>query len=213
MKLWSFLLRASEISSAHAGGLCALVLCCIVIAGLWPFGHPRNEVNWLANQNAVHFGERATILSVGSLSGSNSGSCSIEMWLRPQVSEASRTVIAFYGPRGNVGLSLHQSLTDLRLDSAADRGRRAQMYIGDIFHAGKVVFLTILFGLHGTAVYLDGSLLRQISGFPSLPNTCSGSFVVGDSPKENDTWQGELGGLAIYQHDFTTEQVMSNYQA
>src|SRR6266849_104400 len=195
------------------GVLCGLVLCCILIAGLWPFGHPKNEVTWLANQNVIRLGKRGTILSAGSLASRKVGSCSVEMWLRPSLSQASSTLLSFYGPSGIVGLSLHQSLTDLRLDGEASRGRPAKMYIGDVFYAGKLVFLTVVSGPHGTVVYLDGALARQTSAFHSSPHACAGSFVVGDSPKENDTWQGELGGLAIYRHDFTDEQVMLNYQS
>ncbi len=193
--------------------LFAPVLCCILIAGLWPFRAPQNEVTWLANDHAVRLGKRGTILSAGPLAGRNPGSCTVEMRLRPSQSEASGTLLAFYGESGVVGLSLHQSLTDLRLDSNVSRGWPVKRYIGDVFQAGRPLFLTVASGPQGTSVYLDGALARQFPGFLPSPPLCSGSFVVGDSPSADNTWQGELSGLAIYQQDLSAEQGMLNYQS
>jgi VanZ family protein len=36
--------------------------------------------------------------------------------------------------------------------------------------------------------------------------------VVGDSPRDNDTWQGELRGLAIYHETRSGEQVAMDYE-
>ena len=197
--------------SPSAGIFCALALCSILIAGLWPFGHPRNDVTWLANQNGVRLGKRATILSSRPLPDGNVGLCTLEMWLRPRVSRGSGTLLAFYGPSGTVGLSLHQSLTDLRLDRVLGRGRTAKIYVDNAFHAERLVFLTVVSQQSGTAAYLDGAPVRQVSGFSSSLHDCTGNFVVGDSPKTNNTWEGDLSGLAIYRHAFTPEQAMLNY--
>ena len=105
-----------------AGGFCVGALCCILIAGLWPFGHPPNDVTWLANQPGVRLGKRATILSSKPLPGLKSPACSVEMWLRPRLNDASSTALDFSGSNGIHGLSIHQSWTDLRLDSDAARG-------------------------------------------------------------------------------------------
>ena len=195
-----------------AGMLCALSLCSILVAGLWPFGHPPNDVTWLANRSAVRFGRHATILSSGPLFLDNVGSCSIEMSLRPSFSDGSSTLLGFYNSSGAVGLSLHQSVTDLRLDHEVSRGRPAKMYLRDVFSAGKLVFLTIVSGSGGATVYLNGSRVLQVSDFVSS-SPCSGRFVVGDSPKEQDTWEGELDRLAIYPDELTPEQVLLNYQS
>ncbi len=197
-----------------AGGLCAGSLCCILIAGLWPFGHPPNDVTWLANQHAVRFGKRATILSSGSLPAFNSSACSVEMWLRPRLNDASSTVLAFAGSNGILGLSVHQSWTDLRLDSESTHGT-TKIYFGNVFQSSRLVFVTIVTGPQGTDVFLDGVLVRRVSvqKFQSSPYACSGNFVVGDSLTDNNSWEGDLSGLAIYRHDFTPEQVMMHFQS
>jgi len=209
---WQFLAQKLQERPA-AGVLCAIVLCCLLIFGLWPFGHPRNDVTWFADQNIVRIGKHGTILSAGPLPGRNVDSCSIEIWVRPALSEASSTLLAFFGPSGLVGLSLHQSLTDLRLDDGTRRSRPSKMYIGDVLRAGRLVFLTVVSGPHGTAVYVDGVLARENSGFRSSHDACADRFVLGDAPDQHDTWEGELGGLAIYRHDLTAQQVLLNYQS
>jgi VanZ family protein len=198
-----------------AGVLCALAVCCILIAGLWPLGHPRNDVTWILDQHAVRFGRHGTILSTRSVSGSKTtGMCTLEMWLRPRLSEASSTVLAFYDTN-SVGLSLHQSLTDLRLDSEANGKSPVKIYVGSVFRAAKLVFLTLVSGPGGTEVFLDGVSAKRLpdESFPSSPDACSETFVVGDSPRDNDTWEGELSGLAIYLHAFTPQQVRTSYQS
>lgn len=194
--------------------LCALSLCCILIVGLWPFGHPRNDVTWVANRHAIRFGKRGTVLSTGPLPSSNTDGCSVEMWLRPSLSDGSSTVLAFYSSAAIEGWSLHQSLTDLRLDNRAARPV-VKMYVPDVFRAAQTVFLTIVSGPGGTYVFLNGALARQLPAqkFQSSNSACSGNFVVGDSPRDNDTWEGELSGLAIYLHDLTPEEAMANYSS
>jgi hypothetical protein len=207
------MLERKEHRARTAGILCVLFCSCILIAGLWPFGHPRNDLAWIPNHNAVRFGKHSTILSAGSLPAGPQGSCSVEMWLRPLRSQDSSSLLSFYGPSGIVGLSLHQSLTDLRLDSESGRARPAKMYVNDVFQAGKLVLVTVVAGPHGTAVYLDGTLARRTQGFQPSPQSCSGSFVVGDSPTEHSSWHGELGGLAIYGQELTAGQVALSYRS
>jgi VanZ family protein len=87
------------------------------------------------------------------------------------------------------------------------------MYADDFFRAHGAMLVTVTSGADGTAVYRDGELVRQDPGFRSPPSVCSGSFVVGDFPESHDTWQGELGGLAIYQHGIAAGQVKLDYRS
>ena len=49
------------------GLLCAAVLIIILIAGLWPFHAPKNQVSWLSNGNGLHFGEYGVVFGSWSL--------------------------------------------------------------------------------------------------------------------------------------------------
>lgn len=193
-----------------AGVIFALDLCGILIFGLWPFGHPRNDVTWVGGQDAIRLGKRGTVLSLGS--SPETMSCTLEMLLRPARSDDSSTVLAFYGANKTVGISLHQSLTDLRLENEIGRLRPSVRYVDNVFRAGRPLFLGIVMDAEGTAVYLDGALARQLPGFRSA-EPCSGSFVVGDSPTDNDTWRGEFRGLAIYRDTISPAQMALDYES
>jgi hypothetical protein len=90
--------------------------------------------------------------------------------------------------------------------------RPVKRYVVDVFHAGKLVLLTVVSGQQGTVVYREGILVRQFTELRP-PTVCFGRFVVGDSPTADDTWQGELQGLAIYRSTLPAHQVMANYRS
>ena len=43
--------------------LCVSVLAGILVAGLWPFHAPRNDVAWLNDGNGLRFGRHGVMLS------------------------------------------------------------------------------------------------------------------------------------------------------
>jgi hypothetical protein len=194
-----------------AGSVCVLILCSFAVAGLWPFRQIRNEVSWLANQPGVRFGAHGIIFSAGALPAVGSGDCSIEMWVRPAGGENSSTLLAFYGPGGATGVSLQRSLTDLRLDRETAGGRPGKSYVSDVLFDGKLVFLTVVTGARGTAVYQNGALVRTLSQPRSAPGDCSGGFGVGHASSGHTSWQGEIQGVAIYKRELTPDHVLASY--
>jgi VanZ family protein len=165
-------------------------------------------VTWVPNQDALKLGKRATLLS--SAPSPNTAACTLEIFAKPALDDDSSTLLAFYGSRGTIGLSLHQSLDDLRVNNEIGTIRPAARYVNQVFRAGRLVFIGIVTNAEGTAVYVDGALARVFPGFRST-HPCSGPFVVGDSPRDNDTWQGELRGLAIYRQAISSAQIASDY--
>ena len=125
---------------------CALVLLGILVAGLWPFHSPRNEVSWLSNNTGLLFGKYGSIVSAAPFKAHTSqpdGSCSIEIWLQPRRVKASGTgVFAFYSPESRAGypFALRQSLGDLVLLRAGTTTRRAMARESDFT---STVFLAI----------------------------------------------------------------------
>jgi hypothetical protein len=66
--------------------ICACVLLGILVAGLWPFHAPRNEVSWLNEGDGLLFGKRGSIVSASPFEANGAradGSCSLEIWLEP----------------------------------------------------------------------------------------------------------------------------------
>jgi hypothetical protein len=201
------------------GLVCAFVLVGILAAGLWPFHAPKNEVGWISNGSGLHFGNHGVILSreAFSLAGSKDGiSCSVEIWLQPDLSDIGGTILAFYTPENRiVGFSLHQSIDDLLLRrTTAYRGRaKAKLYIEHLFRKGKQLFVTITSSAQGTVVYVNGGLVRTSPQFGLSSEDLASQLVVGNHPLADDGWHGQLRGLAIYNRELTAAEVLQHYDS
>ena len=198
--------------------ICLAIFCGILVACLWPFHSPKNEVTWLGDENGLRFGQHGTILSSGTFkiaSSQDQPSCSIEIWLQPGLTHDSNTFLAFYTPQNPLQFSLHQSDVDLVLQRATGdqqhQSQTAEFHIDDVFHDGKPVFITITSGQRGTAIYIDGVLAKASGIFPLSIGEFTGQLVVGDSPVGPDSWSGKLLGLAIYNLELTATQVGQHY--
>lgn len=207
------------------------VLGGILWAGLWPFHSPKNDVNWMSPENGLSFGTHGTILSSGLSSGltpsQSSGApgatnaadrtpCSLEIWLKPDLPWDSSALLAFYDPGTHRQFSLHQSLTDLELRSKRSdeqhRVRTAEFYVDNVFRQGQQRFITLTSDGNQTGVYIDGVLATVASQFPLSAEDFSGELIIANSPVQNDSWQGQLFGLATYRQELSPSQVLEHYQ-
>ena len=198
---------------------CSLILGGILVACLWPFHSPRNEVAWLVYGNGIRFGRHGTILSSGVINpvnGPNESGRTLEMWLRPASAYESRTILAFYNPQRPGGFSLHQSMTDLLAETGRwneeHRSRTRKFYVDGIFRKKDLALLTLTSGPQGTDVYLDGKLVRAARQFRLTSNDLAGRLVVANSAVENDSWSGDLRGLALYNRELSAAQVLRHYE-
>ncbi len=199
------------------GLVCAAVLCSILVAGLWPFHAPQNDVTWLRGSRGVHFGHQGTILSSRAFKltrGEGEPARSLEIWLTPgSVWETPSTLLAFYDPEDAQHFSLHQAYEALVLETGVETQprqlRRMRLHLDHVFHERRSVFITIASGPQRTAVWVNGSLVKSASPFPL---TLTGSLIVANSPVSDDGWRGDLWGLAIYNSELTQEQILSHYK-
>ena len=60
-------------------------------------------------------------------------------------------------------------------------------------------------------MYVDGALVNTLSGY-HLANDFTGQLVLGTSPVANESWRGELLGLAIYRRDLTSMEVRQHFE-
>jgi len=197
--------------------ICALVLLCILVAGLWPFHAPRNEVSWLGNGNGISLGKHGSMLSAGEFkSGLRSdGPCSMELWLEPDRVDTSGTVLAFYQPeRRLVPFALRQFRDVLLIQLPSQSGLRgaknARVYVAHLFRPQKPVFAAISSGPTGTTVYVDGALVRTFPGFRFSSRDLTGQLVVGNSPATTHNWSGRIWGLAIYGRELSAAEISAN---
>lgn len=167
------LLFAPGIQQTALRIICAGVLCCILVAGLWPFHAPKNNVTWLSQGNGLLLGKYGSIASAAGLDPKPQGaetSCSLEIWLEPKRVRSSGTILAFYQPDRQVTpLSLRQSLGDLVLQRASRNGsgesKKAKIYVDDVFSHQQPVLVTISSNPSGTTVFANGSFVGKFGNF------------------------------------------------
>jgi VanZ family protein len=206
-------------SSKFLGVVCGLLLGGLLVAGLWPFHSPRNQVTWVAGGNGLQFGRHGTILSSGKFKAANAPAdapCSLEIWLEPDLTEASGTLFAFYAPGNPRQFALRQSITDLALRSDIRNGRyrtlTTRLYVDDIFRRGKPLFVTITSKGGQTSVYIDGALARTAPKFPLSSQDFDGELVIANRPRVDNSWSGVLRGLAFYDQEISPAQVLHHYE-
>jgi hypothetical protein len=201
------------------GVLCIAVLCVILTLGLWPFHSPRNDVAWLKHGSGLSFGRYGTVQSSGVLkTRASAHGGSIEIWVQPD-RWSGGTILAFYQAESRRIFELQQSISDLKLEAEVqnegNQTTKARWYVGDAFlrslQQKKPIFVTITYGPAGTKAYLDGALAEASQRFGMPPDAFTGRIIVGDSPRQPDSFQGQIRGLAIYDVELTGAQASNHF--
>jgi VanZ family protein len=202
--------------------ICALILLGILVAGLWPFRAPWNEVSWLSQENGLRFGKYGSVVSSSqfkALPPLADSSCSLEIWLKPRRDKASGTILAFYWPENQVApFALRQSLGDLELLRSSDdplhRPKRDKLYVDDLFLTHQQpVLVTINGGPSGTTIYADGVLVKKAPNFKFSGQELTGQLVLGNAAATTDEWSGQASGLAVYNRELTAGEVLRHYES
>lgn len=195
-----------------------LIFAGILIACLWPFEAPRNQVYWLDHGQGLRFGEYGTVVSREPLLASHAPAnedWTLELWLRPGLAYQNGTILAFYDPEREHGFSLRQWSAALVMQdrlwpeelSAVGGG----LDVDGIFRGASLLFLTLASGADGTSVYVDGKFVRLAPRFRLPDDEFSGQMVIANSPVDNDDWSGEIRGLAFYRSELTAAEVLRHY--
>jgi Concanavalin A-like lectin/glucanases superfamily len=175
------------------------VLAIILLAGLWPFHSPKNDVAWLANENGIRIGNHGCLLSSELFRAQDSaddGSGSLELWIKPaRAAKGRRTILAFEEPGNDAtAFSIQQdgSALILQRKNADEKGT---LHTAESANVGALagesrVGLTITFGSHDTNVYRNGVLAAtsHISG-KSTPSF-GGRLVLCSAMKVGGNWRG-----------------------
>ena len=203
-----------QIPRKAIGALSTLTLCGILVAGLWPFHSPRNQVHWLGNQNGIRIDRYGTVVSSSHFepTSSDGPSCSLEVWLKPRLTWDKGTVLAFYNPLNSQQFSLQQYYTDLLLQRDGENEYpQTDLYVDGVFRR-KQALITVTSNGQNTAVYIDGNLVTRSSQFGLSRKDLIGELIVANSPLQSHSWSGQLRGLAIYANELTTDQVAQHYE-
>jgi hypothetical protein len=201
--------------------VCAFVLLCILVAGLWPFHAPRNEVSWFSHGNGLFLGKRGSIVSAGTFkpAGSRPDSpCSVELLLEPERLERSGTVFAFYQPESRVVPFALRQFRDVLLVQLPDRdgrqdARNARVWVKQVFSRQEPVFVAVTSGPSGTRMYANGRLVGTFSSFRFSREDLTGQLIIGNSPASTRNWSGSLWGFAIYGRELSAGEISEEYAA
>ena len=197
--------------------ICLLVLCCILVAGLWPFHAPKNEVGWLSEGNGLLFGKHGTIVSASPFktrASQDDNSCSLEIWLEPTRVDSDGMILAFYWPASRVApfaARQWRGALVLERESQSHSAKKAKIYVGDVFKRLKPVFVTITSGEAGAATYVDGTLIKRFPTFAFSSLDLRGQLIVGSAPATAWSWPGQFKGLAVYDRELTADEVSQHY--
>lgn len=200
--------------------LCILVVAGILVAGLWPFHAPRNDVSWLGNGNGLLFGSHGTALSSGAfrrIRSHDDGLCSLEIWLEPSLMGSESTILAFDSSADrSLPFSLRQYGTSIAVQRymVDEQGivRRPWLKVDGVFREKKPVFVSITSGKGGTAVYVDGVPVGLSANLGLTSTDMTGQLVIANSTVD-DSWSGQVRGLAIYDRDLTPGQVTKHFES
>jgi len=199
--------------------ICIAVLIGILVAGLWPFHAPSNQVSWLSNGEGLFFGDFGSIVSASAFRAKqlNAGApCSLEIWLQARQVDSSGTILAFYWPENLVvRFELRQSLADLAIGHTSlensRQPRSSLLYVDDLFSRPESIFITISSGPAGTAVYADGTLVKKAENFRISGQDLTGQLIIGNTPATTHNWSGQVRGFAFYDRDLTAAEVSQHY--
>jgi thioredoxin reductase/VanZ family protein len=208
--------------SAHAktiSALCIFVLGCLLVAGLWPFHVPRNAVSWLKDENGLRFGRHGSAVSASefhSARPSNDTGSSLEIWLTPTKTNGGGAILAFDSspdPWAPFVLRQYGSSLAVQRSLVKERGKvtRSWFQVPHVFGAGQRVFVTIASNKNNTNFYVNGVLAATSEEPGILSRELTGHLVLANSTVD-DSWTGEIAGLAIYDRELTLAQVRNHFQ-
>jgi VanZ family protein len=201
-----------------AGCLCVLAI--ILVAGLWPFHAPRNDVTWLADGNGIRFGHHGTLVSAGrfqSDAAANSAR-SLEIWLSPDLAAKRKTILAFdtsAHPGEPFSLQQDEDALEIRRHNIDGAGvaRTAVCEAGGVFRKGKAVFIAVTLSARQTVLYVDGVRAKTCAIAGASADNLSGTVVVANSAIVSNSWPGTILGLALYQRQLKPDEAAQDYES
>ena len=202
-------------------GSCVATLAIILVAGLWPFHSPRNDVRWLTDEEGIRLGRHGYVLSSAAFRAHESRedtSGSLELWIKPaRGTKGRRTILAFEGPGDDsTAISLQQNGSTLIIQrkNSDENGvfHTAEFVIREALADDSRVGITITLGPQDTNVYRNGVLAATSRLIGQSTPAFAGRAVLGNFLNVGGAWPGQFYGCAIYGNKLTAEDVALHYE-
>ena len=93
-------------------------------------------------------------------------------------------------------------------DDYNHKRRDPRISVDTASHKDEPIFLTITTGVQGTQIYIDGNIAKADSKLKlHLPSGGETRLTLGNSVYGKNSWEGEIHGLAIYDHAVKGDEV------
>jgi VanZ family protein len=204
--------------------LTAAMLLLILYSGLRFKGAAiTNEVTWIDTRAGIRFGSSGIVY--GNTASSAAGvtdpaqqPLSIEMALKPQAANDGRfkLLLVLHGDDDDTQLVIGQWkswLVVMHGDDYAHKRHRPRISVNALQKPAER-FLTVASGQAGTALYLDGELIRRNADLHlHIPGGDEHTrLVLGNSVYGRHAWTGEIYGLAYFDRELTGEAIKAHYR-
>jgi hypothetical protein len=195
------------------------ILCGILVAGLWPFCAPANQVRWSTEGNGIELGRHGTGVSLGMFklsAGQNESAGSVETLLVPHRMPQWKTILAFdtqEHPGGPFRVVQREDALVVERHNVDPQGicRTSQFAVRNVFESGRRVHVTIVLSAHHTLVYVNGALAVDSYLAGDSSHNLTGRLVLANSTDVDNSWSGKVLGLAIYSERLSTNQVARDF--
>lgn len=197
------------------------IVCILLIAGLWPFHSPKNHVEWLESTNGLRFSRHSSIVSAAAFhtgAKQENDAESIELWVVPSSLRSTNTIVSLDEsdhPGNEFQLRQYKDALVVRhyyIDSFGV-ARTEWLAVSKAVREQTPVLVTVTLGKQATSIYLDGVLREAFATRGASTNNLTGRLLVANSPQTNDSWPGQILGLAMYRSRLTPTQVTGHYDS
>jgi hypothetical protein len=196
------------------------ILCGVLVAGLWPFCAPANQVSWSTEGDGIQFGRRGTGVSQGQFAlraGQDESAGSVEAWFEPRGKAPWKTLLSFDSKEHPCGPFMVVQRADALVVErynidAQSVCRSMQFAVRNVFESGRRVHVTIVLSAHHTLVYINGALAVDSHLIGDSGRNLTGRLVLANSTDTDNSWRGEVLGLAVYPERLSADQIARDFK-
>ncbi|MFC1876762.1 VanZ family protein [Thermodesulfobacteriota bacterium] len=181
-----------------------------------------NGVTWLKDGRGVRFNNGGLAFAYPFLKQSDNDAIfengfSIELSFKPagNTSGGFGLVLSIHDGRDRNQLVVGQWRSYLIVMNGDDYDHKRKIpriSVDTAFQKDKPIFMTITTGKQGTRIYLDGKIAKSDSKLKlKLPSGENSRLTVGNSVYWNNSWEGEIYGLALYGYSVSDDEAASHF--
>lgn len=198
-----------------------LVLLVVMLAmTLYPFNFfPANGVQWLSDEPGLYFNGQGIAYTDKAKTVCATETVSVVLWLKERFGSKNwgpREIFSFYDGFASPPLVVGQQAGRIFLYSRFEKNKGDKWY--KLFRTkhrlprGRSCLVTVTFGGGVKAIYIDGALNNKTK--TEIRDTIRAKFcgrlMIGNSPKVQNGWWGEIKGLAIYNRVLLPEEILKH---